>query len=112
MTSTNGTNGTNGHTNSPIASLEEFLSQSYDFVICGGGTAGLTLAARLTENPDVTVGVIEAGKCQLGDPLVDTPAAFMQMFSNPEYEWGFRTTPQVIPNAVGTLDGKRSNNGF
>jgi choline dehydrogenase-like flavoprotein len=30
-------------------------------VIVGGGTAGLCVAARLTENPDVKVGVIEAG---------------------------------------------------
>jgi choline dehydrogenase-like flavoprotein len=95
MTTSNGTNGTNAQAKSPVASLKDFLDHSYDFVICGGGTAGLALAARLTENPNVTVGVIEAGKCQLGDALVDTPAAFMQMFSNPEYEWGFRTTPQV-----------------
>lgn len=31
------------------------------------GTAGLVVAARLTENPDVTVGVLEAGKNRLGD---------------------------------------------
>jgi len=28
---------------------------------------------RLTENPDITVGVIEAGELQIGNPLVDTP---------------------------------------
>lgn len=37
------------------------------------GTAGLTVAARLTENPDITVGVIEAGKYRIGDPFVDIP---------------------------------------
>jgi choline dehydrogenase-like flavoprotein len=79
--------GTNGQTNTALSSLEDFLKSSYDFVICGGGTAGLTLAARLTENPDVTVGVLEAGKNKMGDMFVDTPALFTQMLGNPEYEW-------------------------
>jgi len=52
---------------------EEFTSRPYDFVIVGGGTAGLTLAARLSEDGKTTVGVIEAGGNHLGDPLVDTP---------------------------------------
>lgn len=90
------TNGeTDSHTTSPTCSIDEFTSTSFDYLICGGGTAGLTIAARLTENPDVTVGVIEAGKCKLGDPLVDTPAAFPQMFEKPEYDWCHYTAPQA-----------------
>lgn len=34
----------------------------YDFIVAGGGTAGLCLAGRLAENPKVSVLVIEAGK--------------------------------------------------
>lgn len=79
----------------PICTVEEFTSTTFDYVICGGGTAGLALAARLSENPDVTVGVIEAGKYRIGDPIVDTPAAFPQMFENPEYDWCMYTVPQV-----------------
>lgn len=35
-------------------SPEEFLQHDYDFIIAGGGTAGLVVAARLTENEDVS----------------------------------------------------------
>jgi choline dehydrogenase len=56
-----------------IDSPGDFARKTYDFVIIGGGTAGLTLAARLTENPRVTVGVIEAGKNRLADPNLLVP---------------------------------------
>lgn len=96
MAAINGTNGANGAIPSPHISAEDFVKEKYDYIICGGGTAGLVVAARLTENPDVTVGVIEAGKNRLGDPLVDTPALFLQMLGNPEYDWNYKTVPQVI----------------
>ena len=43
-----------------IVKREQLLS-SYDYVIIGGGTSGLTVANRLTENPNVKVLVIESG---------------------------------------------------
>lgn len=42
-------------------SVEDFTNKSYDYVICGGGTAGLVITARLTEDPNITVGILEAG---------------------------------------------------
>lgn len=36
-----------------VSDLAIFASTSFDYIIAGGGTAGLTLAARLTENPDI-----------------------------------------------------------
>ena len=100
---TTGTSGVGGHTNGGnrqgsyalCSTADEFLSHEYDLVVAGGGTAGLVVAARLTENPHVTVGVIEAGKNKLGDMLVDTPAFFTQMLGNDDYDWKFYTTPQV-----------------
>ena len=38
-----------------------FAAARFDYLIAGGGTAGLALAARLTEDPHIIVGVIEAG---------------------------------------------------
>jgi len=95
----NGVNGANGvHKHSNIIPAVDSAKQDYDYLILGGGTAGLTIAARLSENPDVTVGVIEAGKNKLDDPLVDTPAMFLQMFGNEDYDWKYKTTPQVGAN--------------
>jgi choline dehydrogenase-like flavoprotein len=43
-----------------IDTPSDFVSQTLDFVIIGGGTAGLALAARLFEDPDTAVGFLEA----------------------------------------------------
>ena len=71
----------------------------------GGGTAGLAVAARLSENPDVTVGVVEAGKYRIGDPQVDCPAAFLGMFEDPEYDWCLYSEPQVSRCHESSLPG-------
>ena len=63
-------------------------------VVLGGGTAGLVVAARLTENPEVTVGVLEAGPNKLDDILIDTPGLFPQLLNNPAYDWRFHSVPQ------------------
>ena len=75
--------------------MDEFVQNTFDYIICGGGTAGLVLAARLSEIPDAVVGVIEAGKDRLEDPNILTPLLFSTLLSNPEYDWMYQTAPQV-----------------
>lgn len=74
---TNGySNGTNGHGGGALCDVKEFTSYHYDYVVVGGGTAGCVIAARLTENPDITVGVIEAGENRMSDANVATPSLY------------------------------------
>lgn len=72
-----------------------FAATNFDYLIAGGGTAGLTLAARLTENPNIIVGVIEAGLDRSTDPKVLTPGFARALWEDPTYDWIFKTTPQV-----------------
>jgi choline dehydrogenase len=74
---------------------EDFAARSYDSVIIGGGTAGLTLAARLTEDPAVTVAVLEAGSNRLNDPTILKPALAPAMVGDPKYDWCHTTVPQA-----------------
>jgi len=74
--------------------------KSFDYVIVGGGTAGLTVASRLTENPNVRVAVIEAGtfvEDVVGNlSFVPAYASLIQneIVTNLDVGWGFKTTPQ------------------
>ncbi|OJD19778.1 hypothetical protein AJ78_00277 [Emergomyces pasteurianus Ep9510] len=64
-----------------------------DYVIVGGGTAGLVLAARLSEDPGTSVIVLEAGKNHLEDPRVNIPALWTTLFGT-DADWAFTTLPQ------------------
>ncbi|KAK5115741.1 hypothetical protein LTR62_000830 [Meristemomyces frigidus] len=97
--STNGTNGTNGHSPSALCSLDEFLAETYDYIVVGGGTAGLCVAARLTENPEVRCAVIEAGENRMEDPQVYTPSAYPTLIGREKYDWCYESVPQ--PGAGG-----------
>ena len=56
--------------------LTSFLSQKYTHIVIGGGTAGLVVAARLSQNPSITVGVLEAGSAAFDDPKINVPGRF------------------------------------
>lgn len=74
-------------------SLTSFLSHKYTHLVIGGGTAGLVVAARLSENPDITVGVLEAGPAAFDDPKINVPGRFGETLGS-DYDWQFESTPQ------------------
>ncbi|KAI4271793.1 MAG: hypothetical protein L6R38_006771 [Xanthoria sp. 2 TBL-2021] len=82
----------------PLPSIEtssiECLAESYDYIIVGGGTSGLVIASRLTEDPNVTVLVLEAGSDKLHDSRITTPGLAVAMWDDPQFDWQFMTTPQ------------------
>lgn len=77
---------------------DDLNGKTYDYIVVGGGLAGLTVAARLSEDPDVTVAVIEAGQDIYGDHQSRflTPSAVLyDSFLNTEYDWKYVTTAQA-----------------
>ncbi|EUC30359.1 GMC oxidoreductase [Bipolaris zeicola 26-R-13] len=72
-------------------------SSSYDFIIVGGGTAGLAVASRISNGlPDIKVLVIEAGPDGRQDPGIFIPGRKGSTLGG-KYDWNFTTIPQ--PNA-------------
>ena len=71
------------------------LPEQFDFIIVGGGTAGLVLASRLTEDAHRKVLVLEAGPNRLNDPNIRVPGFSRRTYSNPDYDWNFMSVPQV-----------------
>ena len=65
---------------------------NYDYIITGAGPAGCVLANRLTEDPDITVLLLEAGGGD-GNPLFHMPAGFAKMTKGVA-SWGWSTVPQ------------------
>jgi choline dehydrogenase len=68
------------------------MSASYDYVIVGAGSAGCTLAARLSEDPAVRVLLLEAGGKD-SSMKIKIPAAFPQQFHT-KLDWDFATEPE------------------
>ena len=81
--------------------LGDFASLTLDYLVVGGGTAGLAVATRLSEDPRVRVGVIEAGRSALKKDASETddigaisiPGRFGEALGT-AYDWQFETTAQ------------------
>ncbi|KAK4035011.1 hypothetical protein C8A01DRAFT_38523 [Parachaetomium inaequale] len=69
------------------------MASEFDFVIVGGGTAGLVLAARLSEDTDAQVLVVEAGDDLSADPRVNVPAMWPTL-QGTESDWQLKSVPQ------------------
>ena len=96
----------------------ETSGNAFDYVIVGSGAAGSVLANRLTEDPRVTVCVLEAGPPDR-HPFIHVPGGFIKMLFNPGYTWQFKTEPsegtagrRIATTQGRTLGGSSSINGM
>jgi choline dehydrogenase len=71
-------------------------TRSYDYVIIGGGSAGCVLAARLTEDPNVSVALLEAGDADKA-PEISTPIAWPGL-AKTKFDWDFASEPEPALN--------------
>ncbi len=91
---------------------------SYDYIIVGAGSSGCLLANRLTQNPDVTVLLLEAGSKD-DYVWIHVPVGYLYCIDNPRTDWQFKTTENVNLNGRQllyprgkTLGGSSSINGM
>jgi pyridoxine 4-oxidase len=68
------------------------ISNWFDFLIIGSGTAGAVLAARLSEDPTLRVALVEAGGKPV-NPLIADPRQW-PLLQGSDIDWAFRTVPQ------------------
>ncbi|KAI1496433.1 putative GMC oxidoreductase [Biscogniauxia marginata] len=69
----------------------------YDFIVVGGGTAGLAVANRLSEDPSQRILVLEAGSDISAEPRVTIPASWGSLLGS-DADWGFQTEAQPTLN--------------
>src|SRR5438270_13141684 len=94
------------------------MSEGFDYVIAGAGTAGGVLANRRSAEPGATVALIEAGPPD-DAPAIRVPAMVAKAIGNPRQSWGCQTVPQrhvdnrMLPVPRGrVLGGCSSINGM
>lgn len=81
-------------------------THAFDYVIVGGGTGGLAMASRLSENPNISVAVVEAGTWSEKETGNQSQVPAYDFWyggkglnqTNPAADWGFTTTPQAVRN--------------
>ncbi|WP_200847176.1 choline dehydrogenase [Microbacterium sp. 18062] len=96
------------------------MTEVYDYVVVGGGSAGSVLANRLSADPDVSVLVLEAGRSDWPwDLFIHMPAALTFPSGRPLYDWRYESEPEPhmhgrrVAHARGkVLGGSSSINGM
>ncbi|MCT2585395.1 choline dehydrogenase [Actinophytocola gossypii] len=82
------------------------MTERYDYVIVGGGSAGCVLANRLSADPGTSVLVLEAGRPDwIWDMFIHMPAALTMVIGNRLYDWKYESEPE--PH----LGGRRVSHG-
>ncbi|KAL3446144.1 hypothetical protein BJX65DRAFT_309372 [Aspergillus insuetus] len=74
--------------------MADILPASVDYIIVGGGTSGLVLAARLSENPELQIIVLEAGPDRISDPRISDPSAWPTLLGT-DLDWRTKTILQA-----------------
>ncbi|KAA1475429.1 alcohol oxidase [Dentipellis sp. KUC8613] len=85
-------------------------NQTFDYIVVGAGTAGTTIAARLSENANVRVLLVEAGGDNRTNPLVDDIYEFTVAY-NTALDWAWDTDQNRTIHGGKTLGGSSSING-
>src|ERR1700719_3196605 len=67
------------------------MSEAFDFVVVGGGSAGAVIASRLSEDPACRVALIEAGERPPENSALPIAPAAMQL--NPATDWMYTADP-------------------
>ncbi|WGL52591.1 FAD-dependent oxidoreductase [Nocardioides sp. BP30] len=71
---------------------------TYDYVVVGGGTAGSLLAGRLSEDPAVSVALVEWGPDDADEPRAHSIRRWAEMLEG-EYDLDYRSVPQERGNS-------------
>lgn len=73
--------------------MVDTFDSEFDVVVAGAGSAGCVLATRLTENPAITLCLIEAGGRDR-NPWIHIPLGFGKLVPDPKINWGYETEPE------------------